>query len=136
MRIGDLAAAAGVAPSLVRYYEARGVIPPPARISGARVYEPGAVDRLRRALVARGLGLSLADVKAALTGEGSWSGVAAERIAAGDAEIRELRIKRALLRCLAGAELRERALQEGLFARMLGVLQRAFVGGARTGRIA
>jgi DNA-binding transcriptional MerR regulator len=98
MRIGDLATIAGVAPSLVRYYERRGVIPSPLRSGGARTYEPRALDRLRGALIGRRLGLSLDEVKAALAAERSWSDVAAERISAIDAEIRRLRVKRVLLR--------------------------------------
>jgi DNA-binding transcriptional MerR regulator len=116
MRIGDIAAAAGVAPSLVRYYEMKGIIPPPVRSSGARAYEPSALERLREALVARRLGFSLTEIKAALAAERSWSEIAATRITAIDDEIRRLRVKRALLRHAAHAG----ALTPGRYARLLG----------------
>ena len=85
MRIEDLAAAADVAPSLVRYYE------------------PGVLERLRRALIGRRLGISLAEIKAALADERPWAEVAAARLAAVDDEIRRLRVQRALLRHAARA---------------------------------
>lgn len=37
--IGELAGAAGVSPSAVRYYEAQGLLPRAERTSGRRVYE-------------------------------------------------------------------------------------------------
>jgi DNA-binding transcriptional MerR regulator len=115
MRIGDLAAAAGVATSLVRYYEERGIIPRPARRGGARIYDPSTVDRLLRALVARRLGFSLSEIRAALAAECPWSELAATHIAAIDDEIRRLRVKRALLRH-AG---RTGSLTPGRYARIL-----------------
>jgi DNA-binding transcriptional MerR regulator len=51
MRIGDLAAAAGVATSLVRYYEERGIIPPPVRRGFARIYDEIRRLRVKRALL-------------------------------------------------------------------------------------
>ena len=115
MRIGDLAAAAGVAPSLVRYYETRGILPPPARRAGARAYEPGVVERLRRALVARRLGFSLGEIRAALAGERRWADAAGARVAAVDAELRRLRVQRALLRHAIRAD----ALPAERYARVL-----------------
>jgi len=115
MKIGDLAAAAGVATSLVRYYEARGVIPPPGRAAGVRAYEPAALERLRSALVARRLGLSLAEIRGALANERPWAEVAAARAAAVEREIRRLRVKRALLAHTARAG----DLEPERYARML-----------------
>ena len=47
MRIGEVAQAAGVSTSTIRYYEAVGIMPPPMRKSGIRYYEDDAVDELR-----------------------------------------------------------------------------------------
>jgi DNA-binding transcriptional MerR regulator len=115
MRIGDFAAAAGVAPSLVRYYEARGVMPAPGRVAGTRTYESAALERLRAVLVARRLGLSLTEIKTALISEGAWAEVAAARAAVVECEIRQLRVKRALLAHAA----RSGALLPERYARML-----------------
>jgi DNA-binding transcriptional MerR regulator len=98
VKIGELAAAAAVAPSLVRYYESRGVIPPARRRGGVRHYDSDALDRLRRALIARRLGLSLDETKAALERARPLTEIAAGRVHALDAEIRRLRVVRALLR--------------------------------------
>ncbi|MBV2153049.1 MerR family transcriptional regulator [Kitasatospora sp. SUK 42] len=58
MRIGDAAAAAGTTPRALRFYEERGLLPPPARsASGQREYGPAEVARVRaiRQLLAVGL---------------------------------------------------------------------------------
>lgn len=47
MKIGEVARAAGVTPSSIRYYEAVGIMPLPARRNGIRYYEPNAVDELK-----------------------------------------------------------------------------------------
>ncbi len=46
MRIGEVARAAGVSPSAIRYYETVGIMPPPMRRNGRRYYEAQAVDDL------------------------------------------------------------------------------------------
>lgn len=65
VRIGDAAAAVGATPRALRFYEQRGLLPPPARTgSGQRDYGPGelAVLRVIRALLA--LGLTVEDLRA------------------------------------------------------------------------
>ena len=63
LRVAELAAAVGVRPDTVRYYERVGLLPLPARTSGGyRSYEPAAVDRLRFIQGAQRLGLRLADI--------------------------------------------------------------------------
>ena len=98
MRIGELAAAAGVAPSLIRYYEARGLLAVPPRAGGARRYGEAALEALRRILVVRRLGLSIAETRAALAGARALPAIAAAHVAELDGEIRRLRVRRALLR--------------------------------------
>ncbi|MFJ9694306.1 MerR family transcriptional regulator [Kitasatospora sp. NPDC101183] len=58
MRIGDAAAAAGTTPRALRFYEQRGLLPPPVRTaSGQREYGLSEVARVRviRELLAVGL---------------------------------------------------------------------------------
>jgi DNA-binding transcriptional MerR regulator len=103
MRIGELAAASGVTPSLIRYYEACGLLPAPVRAGGARRYDAAALERLRAILVVRRLGLSIPDTRAALADARSLPAIVAQRVSALDGELRRLRVQRALLRHAAGA---------------------------------
>ncbi|MEU5667333.1 MerR family transcriptional regulator [Streptomyces longwoodensis] len=108
MRIGDAAAAAGTTPRALRFYEERGLLPPPARTAtGQRHYGPDEVARVRviRELLALGLTVEdlrgLADRLQLLAEEprrrcttsdpaSPGSGVVARRLAALDAEIERL----------------------------------------------
>ena len=68
MRIGELAALAGVNVQTIRYYERRGLLAPAARrASGYREYEAGALDRLHFIRRAQELGFTLAEVRELLT---------------------------------------------------------------------
>jgi DNA-binding transcriptional MerR regulator len=98
LRIGDLAAAAGVARSLIRYYETCGLLPAPPRAGGVRRYGAGALGRLQHVLVVRRLGLSIDETRTALANDRALPAIAAAHIAALDDEIRRLRVRRALLR--------------------------------------
>jgi DNA-binding transcriptional MerR regulator len=61
--VGELAAAVGVPPDTVRYYERSGLLKPPRRTAaGYRSYDDGAVDRLRFIRGAQRVGLRLADI--------------------------------------------------------------------------
>lgn len=53
----------GLRPSAIRFYEASGLIPAPARRSGQRFYDRETIDRLRTIMVARGLGFSIGEIK-------------------------------------------------------------------------
>ena len=60
MKIGELAAQTGLAPSAIRYYEQSGLLPEPTRgPNGYRVYPVAAVERLRLIRSAQQLGFSL-----------------------------------------------------------------------------
>jgi DNA-binding transcriptional MerR regulator len=64
LTISDLAARTGLRPDTVRYYERVGLMPLPARTSGAhRRYDGRSVDRLQFIRGAQRLGLRLADIK-------------------------------------------------------------------------
>ncbi len=67
VRIGELAASAGINPRTIRYYENIGLLPNPNRTeSGYRVY--GRVDQGRLRFIARAkrIGLSLDEVKSVM----------------------------------------------------------------------
>ena len=60
MKIGEVAAGAGVSIDTVRFYERRGVLPEPERTaSGYRTYTDASVERLRLARRLQSLGFTL-----------------------------------------------------------------------------
>jgi MerR family transcriptional regulator, mercuric resistance operon regulatory protein len=64
MKIGELAEKSGVHVETIRYYQALGLMPQPARPRGAvRRYGDDAVRRLRFIKRAQGLGFSLSEVR-------------------------------------------------------------------------
>lgn len=67
LTIGEVAKAAGVRPSAIRYYEESGLLRPAARVSGRRHYDAAAVDQLRLIGFAQQLGFSLAEIRQLLT---------------------------------------------------------------------
>ena len=58
LTIGQLAQRFGLNTSAIRYYEASGVLPKPARVSGQRRYGPDAIRRLEVLDVAKRAGLA------------------------------------------------------------------------------
>lgn len=63
MRIGEVAAHAGVTVSLIRYYDRIGLLPAAERVSGQRRYDESAQRRLAVIDVAQRAGLSLDEIK-------------------------------------------------------------------------
>uniref|UniRef100_A0AAU3H3R5 MerR family transcriptional regulator n=1 Tax=Streptomyces sp. NBC_01401 TaxID=2903854 RepID=A0AAU3H3R5_9ACTN len=109
MRIGDAAAAAGTTPRALRFYEERGLLPPPARsTTGQRQYSARDVARVGFIRELLSLGLTVEDLSGCAdrldllmdgppqqcAGAGSGGepnpGVAARRLAVLDAEIARL----------------------------------------------
>jgi MerR family copper efflux transcriptional regulator len=94
MRIGQLAAAAGVSVQTVRLYERRGLIGPAARReSGYRDYPERAIEEVRAVLELKRLGFTLAEIRAAVGSHpsgGELCRLAARKVAAIDAEIGRL----------------------------------------------
>lgn len=67
MRIGQLAAQAGVSTKTIRYYESIGLVPEPSRTdSGYRSYDRTALERLLFIRDAQSSGLSLAEIASIL----------------------------------------------------------------------
>ncbi len=74
MKIGELAAATGLATSAIRFYEQSGLLPPAQRsANGYRSYAPEALERLRFIQVAQALGFSLDSLRAGLVDRGELS---------------------------------------------------------------
>ncbi len=67
LRIGDLAAQAGVTPDTLRYYERVGLLPAPHRTrTGYRLYDGGIAERIGFIHKAQALGLTLEEVREVL----------------------------------------------------------------------
>jgi MerR family redox-sensitive transcriptional activator SoxR len=68
MTIGEVAERAGVKPSTIRYYEKAGLLTPPARINGRRIYAPQAMHQLVIILFAKNTGFTLKEIRLLLRG--------------------------------------------------------------------
>ncbi|MFE4830961.1 MerR family transcriptional regulator [Streptomyces sp. NPDC056672] len=108
MRIGEAAAATGTTPRALRFYEQRGLLPPPVRTaSGQREYGPAEIERVRVIRELLGLGLTVEDLRScadrlyllsenpgrrcgSVEAGAPASGVVGRRLAALDAEIGRL----------------------------------------------
>ena len=111
LTVGGVAAAAGVTPDAVRYYEKLSLLRRASRTkSGYRVFESVAVYRVRAIRRAQALGMSLAEI-GALFPQGRLGraecqrvrGLLAEKIAETDARITDLRRFGRVLRSHLGA---------------------------------
>jgi MerR family mercuric resistance operon transcriptional regulator len=102
LRSGEAAAAAGVNPQTLRYYERRGILPAPDRsLGGHRIYSDEAVTILRVIKAAQRLGFTLDEVAGLLDagrhrhGRGARRGLqgkAAQKLAEVNAKIADLQI--------------------------------------------
>ncbi len=102
MTIGQLAARSGLSVRTLRFYADAGVLPEVARSeSGYRLFDSDAVARARLVRTLRELGVGLDDVKRVLAAEASLADVAGAHALALDAQIRTLRLRRAVLGAVA-----------------------------------
>jgi DNA-binding transcriptional MerR regulator len=100
--IGQLARRTGVPARTIRFWSDTGLVPPAARSgSGYRLYDIGAVARLDLVRTLRELGLGLDVVQAVLSRACTVAEVAAAHVAVLDAQIRTLRLRRAVLSTVA-----------------------------------
>ena len=100
--IGELARLTGLSVRTVRFYSDSGVVPPAGRTeAGYRVYDAEALARLELVRTLRELGVDLATIRRVLARELRVPEVAAAHAAALDAQIRTLRLRRAVLRVIA-----------------------------------
>lgn len=102
LTIGALARRTGLTVRTIRFWSDEGVLHPVARSDGGyRLYDAEAVARLELIRTLRELGLGLADVRLVVGGEKDLASVAAAHVAALDAQIRALRLNRAVLSTVA-----------------------------------
>jgi len=109
MRIGTIAARAGVTAGTIRFWEEQRLLPGPARTaSGYRDYAPEVVDRLAFIAGAKAAGLSLDQIRQVLdigdAGQPTCEHIGqliATRLAEVESRIAELEAMRAHLRSLA-----------------------------------
>jgi DNA-binding transcriptional MerR regulator len=102
LTIGELARATGLTVRTIRYWSDEGVLVPVTRSTGGyRLYDAECVARLELIRTLRELGLGLVDVRKVLDGERTVAQVAAAHVVALDAQIRSLRVTRAVLSTVA-----------------------------------
>jgi DNA-binding transcriptional MerR regulator len=105
MNIGELAQRTGLSVKTVRYYSDLGLVPESARThAGHRRYDAASALRLDFVRTLRELGLDLATIRRVLDREADLRRVAARHAEAIDAQIRVLRVQRAVLRALSRRE--------------------------------
>ncbi len=100
--IGELARATGLTVRTIRYWSDEGVLAPVTRSAGGyRLYDTESVARLELIRTLRELGLGLDVVRQVVAGEKDLASVAAAHVAALDAQIRSLKVTRAVLSTVA-----------------------------------
>jgi DNA-binding transcriptional MerR regulator len=102
LTIGELARATGLTVRTIRYWSDEGALPPVTRSAGGyRLYDAASVARLELIRTLRELGLGLDDVRRVLAGERTVAEVATAHVVALDAQIRSLKVTRAVLSSVA-----------------------------------
>lgn len=102
LTIGALAARTGLTVKTIRFYSDKGIVPPTCHSpAGYRLYDTHALARLELVRTLRELDIDLATIRRILVSEISMTEVAASHAAALDAQIRVLRLRRAVLHAVA-----------------------------------
>jgi DNA-binding transcriptional MerR regulator len=115
--IGQVAQRVGVPARTIRFWCDAGILAPTDRSAGGyRRYDATAVARLDVVRTLRDLGLGLDEIRAVLRGRTTVAELASTHAAALDAQIRVLRLRRAVLRSVAarGSDIEEAKLMTGL----------------------
>lgn len=101
LSIGEVARRAGVNASAIRFYEQRGLLPEPERVSGQRRYTAAAVRRLEIIDAAKRGGFSIAEISVLLAASDRGAparkrlrALAAAKLPEVDAQIEQARAKR------------------------------------------
>lgn len=104
LSIGQVARAAGMRTSALRYYESVGLLPPPRRVSGQRRYDPAVLQTLALIQMAQHIGFSIPEMRALLHGfapdttpSERWQSMATQKLTEIDALIRHAQQVKALL---------------------------------------
>jgi MerR family transcriptional regulator, redox-sensitive transcriptional activator SoxR len=105
LTIGAVARQASIATSVIRYYEAIGLLPVPARFNGRRRYDDSMVQRLRVIAHAQEAGFTLGEIRELFFGFESgtppsvrWEALASRKLAELDAQVARIRAMQSLLR--------------------------------------
>ncbi|MDX2524668.1 helix-turn-helix domain-containing protein [Streptomyces europaeiscabiei] len=117
LTIGRLAHRTGLPVRTLRFWSDEGAVPPVGRSAGGyRLYDTESVARVELVRTLRELGLGLDDVCRVLSGRTTVAGVADAHVAALDAQIRSLKVSRAVLSTVAkrGSTVEETALMNRL----------------------
>jgi MerR family transcriptional regulator, redox-sensitive transcriptional activator SoxR len=104
LTIGEVAKRTGLRSSALRYFEACGVLPAPARRSGRRVYGVDIIRSLAMLRFAQQVGFTLAEIKTLLRGmdpqaslSARWQAMARKKSTELDARIQQMRRMRQAL---------------------------------------
>ncbi|MEU5690696.1 MerR family transcriptional regulator [Actinosynnema sp. NPDC020468] len=100
--IGELARLTGMSTRTIRFYSDSGLVPVAGRTAGGfRAYDADGLTRLRLVRTLRDLGIDLPTARRVLASELSVAEVARAHAEAIDAQMRTLRLRRAVLRVVA-----------------------------------
>jgi DNA-binding transcriptional MerR regulator len=108
LSISDVAAASGLRPSALRYYEEAGLITPAGRRGGRRIYRPDVLSRLALAALAQEVGFTVPEIAALLGGHANnkerWREMAERKLGEIDLQMERLQAMKRLLRAAAACE--------------------------------
>jgi MerR family transcriptional regulator, redox-sensitive transcriptional activator SoxR len=108
LSIGDVAAASGLRPSALRYYEEAGLITPAGRSGGRRIYRSDVLSRLALVALAREVGFTIPEIAALLGGHANgkqhWREMAERKLEEIDLQMERLQAMKRLLRAAAACE--------------------------------
>jgi DNA-binding transcriptional MerR regulator len=108
LSISDVAAASGMRPSALRYYEEAGLISPAGRRGGRRIYRPDVVSRLALVALAQDVGFTVREIAALLGGHANdkerWREMAERKLGEIDLQMERLQAMKRLLRAAAACE--------------------------------
>jgi MerR family transcriptional regulator, redox-sensitive transcriptional activator SoxR len=118
MTIGEVATRAGIATSAIRFYEKAGLLKPPMRVNGRRIYSEGAAHQLVLIRFAKANGFTLPEIRLLLRGfpestpaSVRWKKMARGKIAELEASITKAKAMKEMLESLA-AHCRCRTLEQ------------------------
>jgi DNA-binding transcriptional MerR regulator len=106
--ISDVAAASGLRPSALRYYEEAGLINPAGRRGGRRIYRPDVLSRLALVALAQEVGFTVREIAALLGGHSNdkerWREMTERKLGEIDLQMERLQAMKRLLRAAAACE--------------------------------
>lgn len=105
LSIGEAARRAGVRTSALRYYEAAGILPAPARSGGRRWYDAAAIQRIDMLKFAQQAGFTLKEIKVLFDGFGAdtplsarWQSLARKKLTELEAQAMHIKEMQHMLR--------------------------------------